>query len=442
MSNELEQKAKTLAQMLADNHLTKIASDQQIEHTSPEAQTGIGKEQTNEIKDEIEGVIASTDAAANKDKAEVDTPPNNQNLNTDAKAALANTGTTVDVMEQDGEKTTLKTDKTATVQKTAADYQHELAQMLANLRAQSMQKRAAAQPQAVDPEEFRTGTEVMEKVASLHEKVVARGGQPTEAELNELHDEMTKLASTNPLFRICRDNILMNKLAADADALAEAEGMSPEDAAAQLDAAAAADPSIMASAEDEANGEALAELANAEAGADELMGGVEELAANASNALGQEVTSDDILNAIDEVQAQAEQLGVPPEALIQAAAEQMAGGMGGAEVTPDDEANAQAIMEEAAAQGVSPDEVLQMAAGELDNGGGAPAEPAPDAAAAEKPAEEKTAEAKSESKSDDKSEDKKDDGEKKDEGEKKEASFKQAATPRAAYVQSLMHAKK
>ena len=439
MSNELEQKAKTLAQMLADNHLTKIASDQQIEHTSPEAQTGIGKEQTNEIKDEVEGVIASTDAAANKDKAEVDTPPNNQNLNTDAKAALANTGTTVDVMEQDGEKTTLKT---ATVQKTAADYQHELAQMLANLRAQSMQKRAAAQPQAVDPEEFRTGTEVMEKVASLHEKVVARGGQPTEAELNELHDEMTKLASTNPLFRICRDNILMNKLAADADALAEAEGMSPEDAAAQLDAAAEADPSIMASAEDEANGEALAELANAEAGADELMGGVEELAANASNALGQEVTSDDILNAIDEVQAQAEQLGVPPEALIQAAAEQMAGGTGGAEVTPDDEANAQAIMEEAAAQGVSPDEVLQMAAGELDNGGGAPAEPAPDAAAAEKPAEEKTAEAKSESKSDDKSEDKKDDGEKKDEGEKKEASFKQAATPRAAYVQSLMHAKK
>ena len=441
MSNELEQKAKTLAQMLADNHLTKIASDQQIEHTSPEAQTGIGKEQTNEIKDEIEGVIASTDAAANKDKAEVDTPPNNQNLNTDAKAALANTGTTVDVMEQDGEKTTLKT---ATVQKTAADYQHELAQTLAKLRAQSMQKRAAAQEQQVDPENFRTGTEVMEKVASLREKVVARGGQPTEAELNELHDEMTKLASTNPLFRICRDNILMNKLAADADALAEAEGMSPEDAAAQLDAAAAADPSIMASAEDEANGEALAELANAEAGADELMGGVEELAANASNALGQEVTSDDILNAIDEVQAQAEQLGVPPEALIQAAAEQMAGGMGGAEVTPDDEANAQAIMEEAAARGVSPDEVLQMAAGELDNGGGAPAEPAPDAAAAEKPAEEKTAEAKSDSKSDDKKDEgeKKDDGEKKDEGEKKEASFKQAATPRAAYVQSLMHAKK
>ena len=59
MSNELEQKAKTLAQMLADNHLTKIASDQQIEHTSPEAQTGIGKL-------EWDGSRATNNPAANK----------------------------------------------------------------------------------------------------------------------------------------------------------------------------------------------------------------------------------------------------------------------------------------------------------------------------------------------------------------------------------------
>ena len=65
---------------------------------------------------------------------------------------------------------------------------------------------------------------------------------------------MLKLAASNPLFSICRDNILMRKMAEDIDALAQAEGMSPEDAAAQLDAAAAANPEMMQEAEDEANG--------------------------------------------------------------------------------------------------------------------------------------------------------------------------------------------
>jgi hypothetical protein len=315
-----------------------------------------------------------------------------------------------------------------------------------------MQKRAAAQTQGVDPENFRTGTEVMEKIAGINQRIAEKGQQPSEAELNELHDDMLKLAASNPLFSICRDNILMRKMAEDIDALAQAEGMSPEDAAAQLDAAAAANPEMMQEAEDETNGEAVAQLADAEAGADDLMGGIQELADNASAVTGQDVTPDQILDAIDEVQAQADAMGVPAEALIQAALEEIQGG-GGAEVTPDDEANAQAIMEEAAANGVSPDEVLQMAAGELDGGGdtGAPAaapaaEPAAEPAAppADSAAPSDGGEKKeAESKSDDGGEKKKDDGgEKKDDGEKKEASFKQAATPRAAFVQHLLHLQK
>lgn len=438
MSNELEQKAKTLAQMLANNHLTKIASDQQIEHTSPEAQTSLGKEQTNEIKDDVEGVIASTPAAANKDKEQVETPPNNQNLNTEAKAALSRTGTSVQVMEQDGTPTNLKT---AAMAKTAAEYKQALAQTLANLRAQSMQKRAAAEQAAADPENFRTGTEVMEKIASINQKIAEKGQQPTEAELQELQDDMMKLAATNPLFNICRDQILMRKMAEDIDALAEAEGMSPEEAAAQLDAAAEANPEMAAEAEDEANGEAVAQLADAEAGADDLMSGIEELAANASEATGQDVTPDDILNAIDEVQAQAEELGVPPEALIQAAMEDM--GAGDAEVTPEDEANAQAIMDEAAELGVSPDEVLQMAAGELDGGeGGEGGEVAAPAAGGEAAPAGEAATAGDGGGEDSKGGD--GEGEKKeDEGEKKEAAAQPviAATPRAAFVQHLLHQK-
>ena len=98
MSNTIEQKAQTLAAMLRDNRLTKVAGDQEIEHTTPEAQTNLGKEETEKVN-ELEGVNAATEAAANKDSEKVDTPPNNQNLNTSGKAALANSGTSVDVMK-------------------------------------------------------------------------------------------------------------------------------------------------------------------------------------------------------------------------------------------------------------------------------------------------------------------------------------------------------
>lgn len=428
MSNQIENKQMALAQLLANNRLTKIAGDQTITHKTPEDQKSLGKEQTEEIKN-LEGINAATPPAADAVTPEkVDTPPNCQDLNKKPEAAMAGTGSTVSVMDQAGNPANLK--------KSAADYRHELAVILHKMNDSAMQKKAAEEQLN---ENFRTGTEVMQKLAALTP-------QSTEEDIKAAQDELVKLASTNPVFQEIRNQLLMQKLAADVEELAAAEGISPEEAAAALDEAAAADPSIMADAEDEATGEAVAGLADAEAQTDELMQGVQQLADGASAYTGQEVTADDILNAIDEVEAKAEKLNVPPEALIQAAMEEMQGGAGGgeAEVTPEDEANAQAIMDEAAANGISPDEVLQMAAEELGGGEGAapaaapaeaaPAEPAPAEAAPTEPApaEGEKKEATGEGKP---SEDKKEDG------EKKEAGF-QFKSERAAKASKLLHDKK
>ena len=406
MANQITNKAKTLARILSANGLTKIAECQDIESTTPVAgQDDRGKEETQEIHKNIEGVNADTSAAANKPKENVDTPPNCQDLNKPAEAALASTGTSEKTQSQDG--------CPATFPKSAADYRGRLAQILAGAR---MSKKAAADELA---ENFRTGTEVMQKLAALSDK-------STEAELAEAQDDLVKLAATNPLFTVCRDRILQQKLAADIDAYAEAEGVSPDEAAAALDEAAAVDPSIMQEANDEADGEAVAELADAESQADEMMAGVQQLADNASQAIGAEVTPEDIMNAIDEVEAQAEQLGVPPEALIQAAMEDMQGASG---VSPEDEANAQAILDEAAANGVSPDEVLQMAAEQL--GGEAPAtEPAAAESEAAKPAAAESEAAKPAT-----------DEKPAEEGEKKEAGLK-AATSRAQRAREILAARR
>jgi len=373
MSNQLENKRRTLAQMLANSRLTKIGADQEISHTEPEKQDDLGAEQQQEIKDNVEGVLASTEAAANNDTKKVQEVPNCQSLNTTSEAALASTGTEVHTMDQEGDR--------ATFPKSASAYRTKLAGILSR-----MSKKASAEP------EVTTATEVLTKFASLTK-------QASEQELNDAKQSLLKLASTNPLFGVCRDHILMRKLAEDVEALAEAEGVSPEEAADALDAAAAQDPSIMEEANDEADGEAVAELASAEGAADEMMQGAQQLADNASSFLGEEVTADDILDAIDEVEAQAEAMGVPPEALIEQAMQELQGG--DEDVSAEDEANADAILEEAAANGISPEEVIQMAADQL-GGEEAPAE--------EPPAEET-----------------------------KQASVRQARTPRAAYVQHLLH---
>lgn len=374
--------------MLEANGLVKIAGDQKITHKSPDDLKNIGKADQKIVEEEIPGQVASAPGAEIKHTDDVKTPPNCQNLNEDPQAAMASTGTKVDVMDQTG--------NSASLPKSAADYRKQLASIL--------HKQASAQPQT-NPEDFRTATEVMQKFASL-------GNQPTEQAIAECREEFMKLASTNPMFTVVRDDILMRKMAEDIDALAEAQGISPDEAAAALDAAAEANPEMGAELEDEANGEAVAELADAEAGAADLMDGAQQLADNASAVLGEEVTAEDMLNAIDEVEAQAAEMGVPPEALIQAAMEEMQGaGDDGEGVSPEEEAEAQQILDAAAEQGVSPEEVIQMAADMMGEGGEAPAEPAQTEG-----------------------------GE--DDGEKKEASAKIARTPRAAFAQHLMNSAK
>lgn len=368
MSNQLQQKAATLAQILAANRLTK-AAEQEIEHKGLLDQNNLGKEQTEEIHQNIEGVNADTQAAANPSHENVQEVPGAQSLNASPESALNSTGTTVNTITPDGTATGTPAEQA----KSASDYRAELAGILADMRKQASVAAAApaateAQPQ-VNAEDFRTGTEVLAKFASLTPN-------STEEDLAAAKEELVKLASTNPVFNICRDRILMEKMAADIDALAEAEGISPEEAAAELDAAAEANPDMLTEMEEEANGEAVADLAAAEEATDAFMGDLQGMADNASAVLGTEVTPDDIVAAADETVALAEQLGVPPEALIQEAMNQMMGGADAPEVTPEDEANAQAILDQAAANGISPEEVIQMATEEL-GGAGAPAEPAP-----------------------------------------------------------------
>lgn len=371
MSNQLQQKAATLAQILAANKLTK-AAEQEIEHKGLLDQTNLGKEQTEEIHQNVEGVNADTPAAANPSHENVQEVPGAQSLNASPESALNATGTTVDTITPDGNATGTPAEQA----KSASDYRAELAGILAAMKKQASAQaapadNAPADTPAVNADDFRTGSEVLAKFASLTPN-------STEEDLAAAKEELVKLASTNPVFHICRDRILMEKMAEDIDALAEAEGISPEEAAAELDAAAAANPDMVAEMEDEANGEAVADLAAAEEATDAFMGDIQGMADNASAALGQEVTPDMIIAAADETVALADELGVPPEALIQAAMEEMMGAGAAPEVTPEDEANAQAILDEAAANGISPEEVIQMASEEL---GGAPEAPATEPAA-------------------------------------------------------------
>ena len=168
--------------------------------------------------------------------------------------------------------------------------------------------------------------------------------------------------------------------------------------------------------EDEATGEAVNELAGAEAATGDLMAGIDEMAANASQNLGIDVTPDDIMAAADEVVAMAEEQGVEPEAILQAAVEQLnAGGEG--DVSDEDMAAADQILSQAAEQGISPEEVISALSDDLggEGEGEAPAEASDEGAAEE--AESEPAE--------------------------KVASVQQklASTDRAAFVQYLRHRK-
>lgn len=339
MGKLLVDRALNVQQVMQSYGLLKQAS-QTVEHIkSPMELKDRGKEQADE-RHTLEGVAADTAAAENRDTASIPSIPNAQNLNTTAARAMSATGSSV-----------VQTPETASVNssnsplaKTAADYQLELARIL---RLEGLSKQAAAAAPA--QEEIVPATPVMAKLASLR-------SYSGEHEFADFADSMRKLASGNPFFRDVRDTLLMLKKAADAEELAQATGMSPEEAAAALDEAAAADPSIAMDAEDEANGEALEAVAGAEADAAAMMDGAQALADNASAALGQEVTADDIVAACAEVEQLADEAGVDPMDLIQAAAAQQE------PVSEEELAQADAILQRGAEAGLTPEETIQVVA--------------------------------------------------------------------------------
>jgi len=394
MTNQIATRSQNLLQLLARNGLIKEASED-ITHKELTDQDSLGAEQTKDLHEGVEGVLADEAAAKNPSKDTVPDLPGVQDLNTSGEEGLAQRGSSVELQDADGNPSGTPAQE---AKKMASDYRTQLAKILSAQRT-AQTKNASAEP--VKAEEPVTGKSVFNKWASLTEK-------STEEEVKAAQADLQKLASTNPVFGPLREHILMTKLAEDIEALAEAEGISPEQAAEELQAAADANPEMMQEAEDEATGEAVADLAQAEDDTAALMEGVDAMAANASQNLGVEVTPDDILNAVDEVVAQAEQMGVEPEDLIAAAVEQMQAG----DDTPNEEdmAMAEQILSEAADAGISPEEVIEAVSSDL--GGGEAEAPAEEAAApAEDVPTEKVASAQQ----------------------------KQAGTSRAAFVQALRH---
>ena len=393
MTNQLKLKSESLVDFLnRSGLLEKAAADQQITHKGLLDQNNLGKEQTQDLHEGVEGVLADTKAADNNSTDTVPDLPGVQDLNASGETGLAQRGSSVELQDADGNDSGTPAQE---AKKMAADYRAAVAALISQKRQQTVAQQKQASAQA---DEEVTGTSVMAKFAALTQN-------STDEDIQAAKDELVKLASTNPAFGVIKERILMLKMAEDIDALAEAEGISPDEAAAELQAAADANPEMAEELDDEATGEAVADLADAEAATGDLMGDIDQMAANASETLGVEVTPDDILAAADEVVAMAEEQGVEPEALLQAAIEEMNGGE--EDVSEEDMAAAEEILAQAAEQGISPEEVIQALSEDIGSEGEEPA-------AAEAEPTEKVASVQQ----------------------------KQASTDRAAYVQFMRHQNK
>lgn len=359
-NNQLAYKANLLEEKLKQYGLNKEAA-QSITHKSLLSQDNLGREMTNEIHENEDGVQADTDAAKNTPTDKIEAIPNAQNLNTSAEAALANTGSTVETQTVDG----CPTGSPAEQEKSAAYF----AEVLKNIQ----QKKAAAAPAKQEKEkepEFLTATDVYIKIASL-------GPRPSEEDQAAAKGLIEKLASVNPVFAQTRDQYIMRKKAEEVEALAAESDISPEDAAAAMDAAVAANPDMEEELVSEANGEAIADLANAEQEVGELTEGAQMLADGASQVLGEDISPDQMAAALGDVAELAEEMNVDPMELIVAAAQEM---QQGDNPSDEDMANAQEIVQMAAEQGVTPDQIIQEVAASIDademGGEEAAAEPA------------------------------------------------------------------
>lgn len=373
----ISKKAAKLQELLERNGLLKKADVQQqkVEHMSLDAsQPTIGNEMQKEVENGNPGTPGAEYASdKNVDaeiKGQVQPAPDSLYIEGDdetpAKAVLSATGNPVKTMTAAGKPTTMTKSEA-------------LNQKLQAVAKSEMQKQAAYQ-QAVDTHYMQnppTATETMHKIAAL-----ANSENPAEQQAlaQDIQVDFVKLAAYNPLFRNACEYVKMRKIAEEIDALAAAQGITPEEAAGALDEAMAADPGAEEEFNNEVEGDALSELAGAEGETADLMAGLEDAAAQASELTGTQITPDDLIQAAADVVEQADAMGVEPEALIQAAAEQMVQS-GDAPVTEEDLAQAEQLMQEAADQGISPEEIIQAAAEGQGEAQAAPAE-----ASAEEPA--------------------------------------------------------
>lgn len=373
----ISKKAAKLQELLERNGLLKKADVQQqkVEHMSLDAsQPTIGNEMQKEVENGNPGTPGAEYASdKNVDaeiKGQVQPAPDSLYIEGDdetpAKSVLSATGNSVKTMTAAGKPTTMTKSEA-------------LNQKLQAVAKSEMQKQAAYQ-QAVDAHYAQnppTATETMHKIAALAN---SNDKAEQEALAQDIQVDFVKLAAYNPLFRNACEYVKMRKIAEEIDALAAAQGITPEEAAGALDEAMAADPGAEEEFNNEVEGDALSELAGAQGETADLMAGLEDAAAQASELTGTQITPDDLIQAAADVVDQADAMGVEPEALIQAAAEQMAQS-GDAPVTEEDLAQAEQLMQEAADQGISPEEIIQAAAEGQGEAQAAPAE-----ASAEEPA--------------------------------------------------------
>lgn len=343
----ISKKAAALQAILEQNGMLQKTAEK-IEHiASPENLKSVVRNQQKEIEEGTDGNYASaSDATPIPAEAdELDTIEGSSK--TPAKADMKNTGTTINQITTDG----CPQGTPAEVSKTAALKQ----KLNACVRAE-MSKMASAQA-ANAANQHVTATEVIHKVAALAQ---LPDGKEADALAADIDHDFAKLAAYNDLFAPACERVAFRKMAEEIDALADAEGISDEDAAAALDASMENDPEAQEEFNNEVEGEAVSDLADDEAEAMGIMGGLEDTAAQLSETLGTPIEASDIVDAVEQVVEQAEEMGVEPEALIQAAADEMVAG--NEDISDEDSALADQLIEEAAANGVSPEELLQVLA--------------------------------------------------------------------------------
>lgn len=353
MSNLMQKKATAISKILAEHDLIKQAEEKITHPALRGGQTSLGAEQTKDLNEFHEGgaPLASTEAGIKgiSDKAKNEAASLND-LNQPAEDALAAEGTTVDTMTESGRDSANFPEVAEKMNAKVAAFRHRLNALVGN-HVNGIQKQAAIR---IDPRA------VMHKIATLSE-------QSTDADFAQVSNAIKHIAATDPDFAQVKLACVQDIMTRDCEELAAAYNIPMRKAAELLDEAAAANPEMLQEVDDAATVDAVDELAGIEEEADAIRAGVDELAANASGVLGMEVTPDDIVASIEQVVAEADAQGVPPEALLQEAMDML---VGDADVTPEDEAAAEQIMAATEAAGIPPEAVLEELVGGGDIGGG------------------------------------------------------------------------